>query len=169
DDRYYIKQNYVTARLHFDREPRFYADLGFDGGIWYGQGNFDQEVAWHVEGKLGQISGRSRSDEHSVTGYFTKKLVHFLNVLQTSGAYNVQNYPFPVIRLADLYLYYAEALNEANGPTAEAFQWIDMVRERAGIPGVEESWAMSSDPGKVHSKEGLREIIQQERLIEMAL
>src|SRR5690606_21749998 len=53
--------------------------------------------------------------------------------------------------------------------TAEAFQWIDRVRERAGIPGVEESWAMSSDPGKVHSKEGFREIIQQERLIEMAL
>ncbi|QEC54228.1 putative outer membrane starch-binding protein [Anseongella ginsenosidimutans] len=168
DDKYYIKQNYVTAKLHFDREPRFYADLGFDGGIWYGQGNFDQEEAWHVEGKLGQISGRSRSDEHSVTGYFTKKLVHFLNVLQTSGSYTVQTYPFPVIRLADLYLYYAEALNEA-GRTTEAFEWINRVRERAGIPGVEESWSMSTTPGKIHSIEGFREIIQQERLIEMAL
>src|SRR3546814_15343113 len=44
-----------------------------------------------------------------------------------------------------------------------------MVRERAGIPGVEESWAMSETPGKVNSREGFREIIQQERLIEMAL
>src|SRR3546814_12267913 len=45
----------------------------------------------------------------------------------------------------------------------------DMVRERAGIPGVEESWAMSETPGKVNAREGFREIIQQERLIEMAL
>src|SRR3546814_11411943 len=44
-----------------------------------------------------------------------------------------------------------------------------MVRERAGIPGVEESWAMSETPGKVNSREGFREIIQQERLIAMAL
>src|SRR3546814_9643374 len=129
-DKYYSKPTYITAKLHFDREPRFYANLGFDGGIWFGQGNFDQDQAWHVEGKLGQISGRSRSDEHSITGYFTKKLVHYLNVLQSSGAYNVQTYPFPVIRLADLYLYYAEALNELNGPSAEAYQWLDMVRER---------------------------------------
>src|SRR5690606_29804188 len=35
-DRNYIKEGYTTAKLNFDREPRFYADLGFDGGRWYG-------------------------------------------------------------------------------------------------------------------------------------
>src|SRR3546814_5474930 len=55
-DKYYIKPTYITAKLHFDREPRFYANLGFDGGIWFGQGNFDQDQAWHVEG---------RSEEHT--------------------------------------------------------------------------------------------------------
>src|SRR3546814_11667939 len=76
EDRYYIRPNYETAKLHFKREPRFYADIGFDGGIWFGQGNYDQENAWHVEGKLGQYSGRARADEHSITGYYTKKMVH---------------------------------------------------------------------------------------------
>jgi len=168
DDKYYIKPNYVTAKLHFDREPRFYADIGFDGGIWYGQGNYNQDEAWHLEGKLGQLSGRSRADEHSITGYYTKKIVNFLNVLQTSGTYTIQSYPFPVIRLADLYLYYSEALNEVNGPTDETYQWINLVRDRAGIPTVQEAWQQySNNPSKHTTKEGFRDIIQQERMIEL--
>lgn len=35
-DRLYIRNGFTTAYLNFDREPRFYADLGFDGGIWQG-------------------------------------------------------------------------------------------------------------------------------------
>src|SRR5699024_6814558 len=117
-DKFYIKPGYVTAQLNFDREPRFYADLGFDGGIWYGQGKFDENDMWHVEGKNGQYSGRRQSSEFSITGYYCKKVVNFLNVLQTDGSYQLNPYPFPYIRLADLYLYYAEALNEVEGPSA---------------------------------------------------
>jgi hypothetical protein len=29
-----IQEGYTTASVHFNREPRFYADLGFDGSIW---------------------------------------------------------------------------------------------------------------------------------------
>ena len=168
-DQFYIKSGYVTARLNFDREPRFYADLGFDGGIWYGQGKYDQGDSWHVEGRSGGYSGKVRASEYSITGYYCKKLVNFLNVLQTSGTYQVQAYPFPVIRLADLYLYYAEALNESQGPTAEALSYVNKVRQRAGIPTVEESWGnFSKHPDKYKSKDGFREIIHRERLIEMA-
>jgi hypothetical protein len=72
--------------------------------------------------------------------------------------------------LADIYLYCAEAINEAYGPTAEAYHWINLVRRRAGIPDVEVSWTSpeAKTQGKHLTKEGLREIIQQERLIEMA-
>src|SRR5690606_6691558 len=124
----------------------------------------------HLEGKTGQLAGKNRGDEQSITGYYTKKLVNFRSILQTTGVYQVQAYPFPVIRLADLYLYCAEALNEAYGPSAEAFHWIDLVRARAGIPSVESSWTSSyaKNPGKHTTKEGFREIIQKERLIEMA-
>ncbi|GAA4303582.1 RagB/SusD family nutrient uptake outer membrane protein [Compostibacter hankyongensis] len=168
-DRFYIQPNYVTAALNFNREPRFYADLGFDGGIWYGQGKFDDENTFHVEGRLGGYSGNRRGSEYSITGYYAKKLVNFLNVLQTTGAYQIQSYPWPIIRLADLYLYYAEALNEVNGPTAETLKWIDLVRERAGIPTVEDAWTnYAKNPGAYQSKDGFRKIIHQERLIEMA-
>ena len=38
---------------------------------------------------------------------------------------------FPVLRYADILLMYAEALNELNGPTADAYQAINQVRQRA--------------------------------------
>ncbi len=170
DDRYYIQPYYTTARLNFDREPRFYADLGFDGGIWWGNGNYDKDAPWHVEAKLGQLAGKVRADEHSITGYYTKKLIDYRSVLQTNGTYSVESYPFPEIRLADVYLYCAEALNEVYGPGPEVYQWINQVRRRAGIPDVEVSWTLpeAKTSGKYLDKDGLREIIRQERLIEMA-
>ena len=75
-----------------------------------------------------------------------------------------------MLRLGDLYLLYAEALNEVNGPSPEVFQYLDLIRAKGGLPGVEESWSnFSRNPSKFTNKEGLREIIRRERSIEMAL
>lgn len=168
----YIVPGYVTANLNFNRGSRFYADLGFDGGIWYGQGQYDIDKAWHVEGKAGQYSARTQAGNFSVTGMYAKKLVNFLNVNQADGRYIIETYPWPVIRLAQLYLYYSEALNEVNsGPTAEAFKWINLVRDRAGIPTVQEAWTNFANPAvsnKYTTEKGFREIIHREELIEMA-
>lgn len=165
----YIAPDYVTANLNFYREPRYYADLGFDGGIWYGQGEYDINHAFHVEGKVGQYSARTQASNYSITGMYAKKLVNFQNVNQSNGTYQIQSYPWPVIRLAELYLYYSEALNEMNGPTQETLQWIDLVRAHAGIPSVEDSWTnYATDPGRYTTKEGFRQIIHREELIEMA-
>src|SRR5699024_8374309 len=115
ENKFRIKPGYTTAVLNFKREPRFYADLGFDGGIWYGQGRFNPNDLFHVESKLGQLSGKSRSSNYSITGYYAKKLVDFKNTAEApKGAYSYKLYPYPIMRMADLYLLYAEALNEAN-------------------------------------------------------
>ncbi|QEH42043.1 RagB/SusD family nutrient uptake outer membrane protein [Chitinophaga sp. XS-30] len=162
-----LKPNYVTANLNFDREVRFYAGLGFDGGRWFGQGRFNDADNVYVEAKLGQIAN-NHAWAYSMTGYWAKKLV---NPQTVSSATEVtpQTYPWPVIRLADLYLLYAEALNEWQGPGVETFKWIDLVRARAGLNGVEQSWTdFSTSPGAPQSKAGLRKIIHQERLIELA-
>lgn len=78
-----------------------------------------------------------------------------------------------MIRLADLYLLYAEAINEAEGPngahSAEMFQYIDAVRTRAGIPDVKTAWDQySTSPGRYNTKAGMRDIIHKERLNELA-
>ena len=77
-------------------------------------------------------------------------------------------YPFPVIRMADLYLMYAEALNEKGEDYATVLPWIDMVRERSGLQGVKESWDQYVGNSKYATQTGLRQIIMQERRIELA-
>ena len=58
-ERYNIKEGYTTAKFNFDRENRFYGALGFDGGIWYGLGRYDDNNAFWFEGKLGQYGGKT--------------------------------------------------------------------------------------------------------------
>lgn len=73
----------------------------------------------------------------------------------------------PLIRLAELYLNYAEAVNEAYGPQGKAGETsltavdaINKVRARAGMPDV-----LSKFTG---DKDSFRERIQNERIIELA-
>lgn len=169
DHRYHIDTGFETVRLNMNREPRFYASLGFDGGIWEGHGVDDDTNFLFPRAKNGEQAGKQDSDRWSLTGYWPKKLVHYENVQSVTGSsYSNRAYPFPVVRLADLYLLYAEALNEASGP-AQAYPWIDRIRTRAGLNGVVASWAASSNnPSKPTTKEGFRDIIQQERMIELA-
>ena len=172
EEKLFVKAGYSTAQLNFDREPRYYASLGFDGGIWYGHERYDDKgELFYLEARKGQRNSGGNNFRSTVTGFFIKKLIHFQNVIGPglSQTYSATSYPWPIMRLADLYLLYAESLNEVDGPNEEAFKYIDLVRERAGLPTVEFAWAnFSTNPSKIASKDGLRDIIQQERLIELA-
>jgi hypothetical protein len=175
---YYIEKDFRTAKLHFNREPRFYASLGFDGGKWFTLEVNSDKDSYSVRNKAGQLAGRAL-DNYCITGYFSKKLVNYKLIMTASNHTGESgsgvNYPFPIIRLADLYLLYAEALNECKGtPDAEVYHYIQLVRDRAGLDketsGLVSTWnTYSSDPGKPLRQSGMREIIQRERLIELAL
>ena len=164
-DKYNIHEGYRTSILNFNREPRFYANLGFDGSVWLVNESLVNETNFYLEAKRNGPAGNGDSPfNFNVTGYFCKKLVH----IETNGA-TVRDYAFPEIRLADLYLMYAEALNEVQGPTTEVLEYIDKVRDRAGLQGVVSSWQnFSTNPSKYATKDGMRSIIHKERSIEMA-
>lgn len=72
------------------------------------------------------------------------------------------------MRLGNLYLLYAEALNESGASKTDVLTWVDLIRERAGLEGVEESWDTYTNNKKYETVDGRREIIQQERGIELA-
>ena len=171
NDRLYIRNGYTSSSLNFNREPRFYADLGFDGGIWYGQGKYDDKsdlTLFYVQAKFKQPMAVT-TDRSTVTGYFIKKVINFENVISTGTTYSVVQYPWPIMRLSGLYLLYAEALNESEGPGDQVYNYINLVRQRAGLKSVESSWKnYSSNPTKYTNIDGLRSIIHQERLIELA-
>ena len=105
----------------------------------------------------------------NLSGYWVKKWS-----ASSAELYNYQNSyqalgedPFPVIRMTELYLIAAEALNEyLDAPNQKVYDYLNVVRQRAGIPNVEESWAMARDKNKVTTKAGMRDIIRQEWNIE---
>jgi len=168
-NRFYIKQGYETAKANFNREPRYYADLAFDGSIWFGNDKTVETDADYVQAK-GPFSTAGTKSQYAtnITGYWPKKLVNYLSIMRTASP-SFSNYRMPIIRLSGLYLLYAEALNEeGTAAKADVLSWVDRVRTRAGIPGVDAAWkAYSKNPAKPDSKEGRRQIIHQERRIEL--
>jgi hypothetical protein len=69
------------------------------------------------------------------------------------------DYAWPVMRLADVYLMYAEATNEVDGPQADAIELVNKVRHRGNLP------ALAAD--KTASKEAFFSAIEQERIVEL--
>ncbi|WP_175991984.1 RagB/SusD family nutrient uptake outer membrane protein [Sphingobacterium sp. CZ-UAM] len=169
-DRYYIREGEEAAKVHFDREPRYYGSIGFDRGVWYGNGRYSESNAanyFYVQSRAYEVGGRTRIDAFSITGMFAKKIVSPESVIE-QNSYSQKRYLAPIYRMSALYLAYAEALNEVNGPTAEVYALLDKIRSKYGLPGVKEAWAnYSKNPNKPDTKEGLRAIIQQERMIEL--
>ena len=170
---YYIENEYSTAKLHLFREPRFYSTIGFDGGKWFSLETTNIEELPYLNAKAGAPSGKNGFEIYSITGYFAKKLVHYENIISLQGS-TIKGYSFPIIRMADLYLNYAEVLNETkDSPDAEVYEYIQRVRHRAGLDigsDLVSTWTQySSNPNKPTTKEGMRDIIRQERMIELAL
>lgn len=178
---YYIADGFRTAYLNYYREPRYYAYLGFDGGKWQSMETIDVEAtdkadtkAYVLHNKAGQVAGKAL-DNYSITGYFAKKLVNYKLVMtESTNTGSTISYPFPIIRLADLYLLYAEALNECKAaPDAEVYEYIQKVRDKAGLDketgSLAETWKKySKNETKPTTKSGMRDIIRRERLIELA-
>jgi hypothetical protein len=170
-DKYFIESGYTTINLHLNREPRFYGSMFVDGGKYYGNGVTSDASMYTSNMKYTAGGVAWFKLRHSSTGYLVKKMVHRLSSLSmTSSSSSIYRYAFPVIRLADLYLLYAEALNEIKPtPDQEVYTYIDLVRNRTGLQGVVDSWKnYSVVPDKPATQDGMRKIIQQERLIELA-
>lgn len=178
--KYFIKQGQETAILHFNRSLRFYASVGFDGGIWEGREKPLSEASFpNMMRHFG--SGFKHSEAYGgypFAGYLAKKLSH-LKTTYTESRITLmrEDYSFPIIRLADMYLLLSECLNEVGGPTQtdsqghNAFYYLDIIRARVGMEGVVQSWSKYASPrfkSKPETANGLRQIIRRERLNELA-
>lgn len=64
---------------------------------------------------------------------------------------------WPVLRYADVLLMLAESINEASGPNAEAYDYLNQVRKRAGLAAVDGL-----------SKDAFRTAVLKERRVELA-
>ncbi|MCE4566411.1 RagB/SusD family nutrient uptake outer membrane protein [Maribellus sp. CM-23] len=160
----------VTAQINLNRSHRFYSSICFDRGYWEGLG-FEEAEFRHLEGRASEVSGAIGVRSIGMTGYYCKKVCGINNTFLspvTGTGYQVTPYAFPIIRLTDLKLLYAECLNEIGVDHQEILPILDEVRARSGILPVKEAWDNHTNFTDYDNQIGLREIIRQERLNELA-
>ena len=134
-----------TYNMYVNREPRFYVSVIFDGS-WLG---VDRRKAEFVQG------GRDTrfSFDAPQNGYNVRKAVS-LDVFPRENRYNYQ--PGILYRMAEAYLSYAEALNESDPDNPDILKYLNLIRERAGIPPIAGGMSQSQ----------MRQLIRNERRIE---
>ena len=161
DHKYLIKEGYQTNKINLYREPRYYGSIAFRGSLLFGYGNNNIDDMYYFYPK--------NTNRANTTGMLARKWVPYTS----APAQEIDFYHWPIMRLADLYLLYAEALNECtvgNGtPDPDVYFYVNEVRKRFGLESVEDAWTKYSEyPQKYTTKEGMRQIIRQERRIELA-
>lgn len=157
-----------------NRDPRFYHDIMFDGFKFLNTtpGSDDrpfQYLEMFTGGNMVPTGDPARSANGSRTGYFCQKLVpHQCN--RYDGMYNwggaLQTY-LPYMRVADIYLMYAEAGAAIQGPAYKnnkcqraAVDAINLLRDRVGAGHVAEKYLMD--------KNKFMDEVRRERACELA-
>lgn len=136
-----------------NREPRFYVNITFDGSTWLNRSFGELTTRLYNTGNSGKQTG---GGDYSPTGYIVRKAMGL-------GAWDISNRTLILVRLAEIYLSYAECANEADPANPDALKYLNLIRERAGIP----QYGTEGLPVPA-SQEAMREAIRRERRVELA-
>lgn len=151
--------------MYSNREPRFYQDVIYQGKSWFKvfqskSGNSNYQVDFSLRGGAGP-----ESSDTPQSGYLLGKFKN-RSVNHASGDTQKYTRVSIIYRLAEFYLFYAEALNEIDPSDSRIIEYIDKVRERAGIP----TYAKLAEEGIKDIRgnyEKQKEVIQRERFVEL--
>ena len=167
--------HYNPQNPYVGLDPRFELTILHDGSktpyvsgvvnIYYDpvRGSWPTTSISSVNQAFGIAWGTNDKTGYSNTGYYCRK--------QWRGALGNKDKSYyllsPMARLAELYLGYAECVNEAYGPSGSAgdvgltaVAAVNVVRNRIGMPDVQSKFTGSTD--------AFRERIRNERCIELA-
>ncbi len=136
----------AKAHPYLNRDERMAATLVLNDSLWKGS---------KVETWNGGKDGKYKTNA-TRTGYYLKKFINpEVNVQSGGGAVG---HTWPIFRLAEIYLNYAEALNECEPGNPDILTYLNAVRKRAHQPDVTQGL----------SQERMRSYIHNERRVELA-
>lgn len=147
------------SNMYKNRDPRFYATIFFQRDVWNYTNNSRQlNFSW-FQNNGGATDGWPKPGTNCETGYNWRKWAD-PNVNLKGGGNANRN--FPLIRLAEMYLIYAEAMNEYEStPTQDVYDAVNAVRSRVSMPGLP---IIASD----NTQAGMRQRIWNEWRVEFA-
>lgn len=157
-----VAGNYDASNPYANRDPRLAKYIIYNGSTAGVNNSLIRIVDGTTDG-IDKVEQRSTR-----TGYYMKKRLR-MDVNCTAGSATTKPHYTPRVRYTEIYLNYAEAANEAWGPTGggsngfSAYDVIKAVRKRAGVGG-------DSDPYLEEcalSKDKMRELIRNERRLEL--
>lgn len=152
----------VNPQSYLNRDYRMKASIMWDYEMIQGllslQPNGWVPFIYKTWGSPVTINGEtftSYNTDGTNSGFVFRKFVrNYPGAARDDGDYN-----WPVMRLADVFLMYAEADNELNGPQAYAVDLLNKIRHRGNLPALSGS--------KFANKEAFFEAIEQERIVEL--
>ncbi|MFT4093877.1 MAG: RagB/SusD family nutrient uptake outer membrane protein [Niabella sp.] len=143
-----------TFNQWVNREARFYVGVTYNRSYWQNQAGSTEVIpVFEYSGNSGKVQS---SWDVTSTGYIVRKQ------LATTG-YSSRGWVY--LRLAQIYLDYAEALNEVDPGNTDILKYVNLIRVRAGLPGYGSG---DSDIEAPTTQSTVREVIRHERQIELA-
>lgn len=147
-----------VSNMYVNREPRFYVAVSYPGSYWINTSEGNKVIQTWFSGE----SGKKGSWDHSRTGYINRKNVSPLTNPRLS---KYAERAYVMFRFGEVLLNYVEALNEIEPGHADIMQYLNMIRERAGVP----QYGAGVSPLPVPAGQAaVREAIHHERQIELA-
>lgn len=134
------------------RDPRLGATIYYPGSILANNKVYDP-----INNTIDKIGG----DKATYTGYAYKKMFDKTDLEVRDNGGN----DWKILRYGEMLLIYAEAANEAGGPSADIISALDLLRARAHMPTVSATFAIN---GWTMNQTTLRTFIRHERRIELA-
>lgn len=146
-----------TARSTYNpwtnREPRFYVGITYNRSLWFNRNYGDVITTTWYGGNSGRQAG---TNDYPPTGYIVRKNLPIVPWYNNDRS-------LPMFRLAEIYLDYVEALNEYAPGSDDILTYLNLIRERAGIP----EYGSAELPAPAGQDE-MREAIRKERRVELA-
>lgn len=136
---------YDDGNPYVNRDPRFYRDITYHGSMFKGK--------WINTATGADAINAANSTS---TGYFTRK---YFDGYYTKGMSGNWNFDAPLIRLATIYLVYAEAVTRSKGATPEVYNLMNELRARSFMAPI--------PPAAQTNKELLLDYILRERRVEL--
>jgi hypothetical protein len=144
---------YNPNNPYANRDPRLAYTILYNGAQW---------LNTQLQTFEGGQSKPNTNQQQTRTGYYMRK---FMGNFETASTYSNQNEDWVFFRYAEILLNYAEAENEAVGPTTAVYNALIALRTRAQIvAGSGNMYGLKANMSQAE----MRAVIQNERRIEMA-
>ena len=149
--------------MYMNREPRFYASVTYNNSVFQG-GTMQAPapISFFASGPNGK---NGHPTDWTKTGYLVRKNVAPQTNAGSGGTGAQQQRPEILFRLGEIYLDYAEALNEYAPGNPDIVKYLNLIRDRAGIPQYGNGTNALSVPS---AQSDMRTRIWQERRVELA-